>query len=206
LLAFELGYRATPLESLSLDIAAFYNIYTEGRGTVAKGIEFPGSYVNSQWTFVNNTEADVFGAELGLTWQAADWWLWQASYSYLNTNIDFAKFGVNPVSPEHQMSLRSQMSPMDNLDVDLWFRFVDSALAINGFAGSSLADLAQGLDIDSYATLDLRVAWRPVKGVELSIVGQNLLDNRHPEYVDEGYALPLVEVQRGVFGKVVLDF
>jgi iron complex outermembrane receptor protein len=206
LLAFELGYRATLLESLSLDIAAFYNLYDEGRGTRAKGFGFAGSYVNAPWTFVNNTQAETLGAELAVTWQAADWWLWQASYSYLDTHINFAKFGVNPVSPEHQMSLRSNMSPREDLDVDLWFRFVDSALTINSFANTSLADLANGLEIDSYATLDARVAWRPVKGVELSLVGQNLLDDRHPEYVDEGYALPIVEVPRGVFGKVALDF
>jgi iron complex outermembrane recepter protein len=37
-------------------------------------------------------------------------------------------------------------------------------------------------DVESYSTLDLRFAWRPRPGVELSVVGQNLL-GRHVEYV-----------------------
>lgn len=39
-----------------------------------------------------------------------------------------------------------------------------------------------GLDADSYARLDARLARRPREDVELSVVGQNLLDNQRAEF------------------------
>jgi iron complex outermembrane receptor protein len=55
--------------------------------------------------------------------------------------------------------------------------------------------------VPSYWELDSRVAWHPTARLELSIVGQNLLHDHHPEY---GYPSPArVEIERSVFGKIV---
>ncbi|WP_172680378.1 hypothetical protein [Methylomonas koyamae] len=43
------------------------------------------------------------------------------------------------------------------------------------------------------------------RAVELALVGQNLLDNRHLEYIQESFTLP-TEVQRGVYGKITWEF
>lgn len=56
----------------------------------------------------------------------------------------------------------------------------------------------------SYPEMDVRLGWRPVQGLELSIVGQNLLHGRHAEYGFPSPARP--EIQRGVYGKVVWRF
>ena len=60
--------------------------------------------------------------------------------------------------------------------------------------------------IDSYFTLDIRLAWRPDDKVEIVIVGQNLLDNEHLEYVQEVFAPLPTEVERGVYGKIIWQF
>jgi iron complex outermembrane receptor protein len=39
-------------------------------------------------------------------------------------------------------------------------------------------------NVTQYFRLDLRLAWRPIDSLELSVVGQNLLDGRHAEYFD----------------------
>jgi iron complex outermembrane receptor protein len=75
--------------------------------------------------------------------------------------------------------------------LDLWLRYVDS-----------LASQAVG----SYFTLDARLSWRPVDNIELSVVGQNLLDDQHPEFEPEILEQSLVELERGVYGKITWEF
>ncbi len=57
--------------------------------------------------------------------------------------------------------------------------------------------------IDQYIALDARLAWRPRQNLEIAVVGQNLLDLHHPESgTSTALRAPLVEIQRGVYGKV----
>jgi iron complex outermembrane receptor protein len=62
------------------------------------------------------------------------------------------------------------------------------------------------LDVDSYVAVDGRIAWQPKPGVELSLVGQNLLDNRHREFRSNFYPTPLTEIERSVFFKLLIAF
>jgi iron complex outermembrane receptor protein len=62
------------------------------------------------------------------------------------------------------------------------------------------------LDVDSYIALDSRIAWQPKAGMEFSLVGQNLLDNRHREFRSDFYPTPLTEIERSVYFKVLLAF
>jgi iron complex outermembrane receptor protein len=53
----------------------------------------------------------------------------------------------------------------------------------------------------AYMSLDLRLAWQPARNMELSIVGQNLLDPWHLEFGNVGGRPdPLIGIRRGVFG------
>ena len=60
--------------------------------------------------------------------------------------------------------------------------------------------------IPSYVTLDARISWRPTKNVELAIVGQSLLDHRHPEAAPISNTAPRTEVPRSIFGKIAIQF
>ena len=55
-------------------------------------------------------------------------------------------------------------------------------------------------NLPSYLVMDIRWAWAPRDGLELSVVGRNLLDDHHPEFIDQfGEA---TEVESGVYGMV----
>ncbi len=55
----------------------------------------------------------------------------------------------------------------------------------------------------SYIEMDLRLAWRPREHLELALVGQNLLDSHHYEFVPSlDMFSPLNEVPRSVYGSV----
>jgi iron complex outermembrane receptor protein len=49
------------------------------------------------------------------------------------------------------------------------------------------------------------MTWRPTKSLELSIWGQNLLDDRHSEFFSFHTSF-LTEIPRSVFGKITWSF
>jgi iron complex outermembrane receptor protein len=119
------------------------------------------------------------------------------AYSYLDSDLEASQ--LLGTAPRHQASLRSAISLRDGLDLDIWFRYVDEATTV-------YADSANPFyPIDDHISLDLRLAWRPIPDLELSVAGQNLLDSSHLEFVQEAYTRP-TEVQRSVYGKITFRF
>ena len=202
LLAWELGYRVVPAKSLSLDVTAFYNDYDNLRSNEVDELSFQGTHIVQILPFDNKWKGEIYGIELAGVWQAADWWRLDIAYSYLRTRIDaISEHKDNPqvqIGPRHQVSLRSAMNFRKDLNMDLWLRYVDDVKAINARAASVS-------EIDSYLTLDARLAWRPIKDLEFSLVGQNLLDDKHPEYIQENFTLP-TEIERSIYGKITWRF
>jgi len=79
-----------------------------------------------------------------------------------------------------------------NLELDWWIRYVDKVV---------------DLDVDSYITLDVHLGWNPKESLELSIVGQNLLDNHRLEYGPSTLLnTQVTEVERSVYGKLTWRF
>jgi len=132
----------------------------------------------------------------------AEWWNMQVAYSLLETNLKVNKDSKDQwseryvdIAPQNQVSFRSSLN-FGNTDIDLWLRYVDNIL------WGSFDYKAP----DSYITLDLRVGWRPIKNLEFSIVGQNLIDSRHAEFRPELLDTVPTEVERSVYGKITWTF
>jgi iron complex outermembrane receptor protein len=206
LLAYELGYRIRPCERVSLDFATFYNDYSK-LATLTTGTPFagtpPGSLVVPE-TYGNDSSAQTYGLEAAGNWQMLDWWRWQPTYTYLHmqlhvdnpstTNPDIRPGG----SPQQQFSVRSLMDLPHQIQFDATLRYVDR-LALT--PGSSTTVLR----VPQYFSLDLRLAWKPTKNVEFSIVGQDLLNAEHLEYAPTLQS-QTTEVGRSVYGKVTWTF
>jgi iron complex outermembrane recepter protein len=161
----------------------------------------PGSltyngYLNQNFIFANQMQGKTYGVEVATVWQMLDWWRWDINYSWLHTQLDVVGPVQTGISPEHRVSLRGALSPWQSLDLDFWFRYVGKNFMVT--------NLGQ-FTVQPYVTLDLRAAWRPVKNLELSVTGQNLLQSSHLEYVSETQTLPIAIV-RGVYGKISLNF
>lgn len=198
LLAYEVGYRWQASPSLSFDLALFYNDYSSLRSFET------GRHVINDWGIVipirpeNRGEGETYGLELVADWRATRWWHLQAAYSFLRMDLDVADDSSDTTlahaegeSPRHQLSLRSMMNLPQNIQLDGWLRYVD-ALPASGIA--------------SYVTVDARMAWRPVANLELALIGQNLLDQNHPEFSGEILELLSVEVPRSFYGKITWQF
>lgn len=203
--AFEAGYRFMPTDSFSADLAVFYNDYDKIRSNEAP-ILAP-DLRSATVPFGNNLQGNTYGAELSLDWKPETWMRLQLNYSYLemdlrsvNGSVDMAGASIPGASPQQQVSFRSAFTLRDSVDLDMWVRYVD-ALPTAGFPNPSLT---QG--IPSYVTLDTRISWRPISSLEFSIVGQNLLDSRHPEFLQELYAPKMTEIPRSVYFQINAKF
>ncbi|MHC1726000.1 MAG: TonB-dependent receptor plug domain-containing protein [Syntrophobacteraceae bacterium] len=202
LYAFEFGHRFMPFEGLSIDITGFYNIYSDlGSNEVGEPFvdPFPIPHIVLPLTAGSGLHGDTYGFELAADYQVRKWWRLQAAYTFLQMDLEPNSNSTDTTSPEfisgsnphHQFSIRSAFDLPHKTEFDLWLRFVDALPALN---------------VGSYTTLNARLAWRPVRNLELSIVGQNLLDKKHVEMSPDFLGTIEAQIERSVYGKVVWRF
>jgi len=201
-ISYELGYRTQPQQHLTLDLSLFFNQYDHLR---VRQEDTAGNEVTNallRYPLANDMHGHTYGAELSATWRPFDWWRLQAAYSYLCSLMyldngspdDINRANAAAGSPRHQGSLRSGFELGRQVELDLWLRAADRVKAIDT------------VSIAGYVTLDVRLAWKPTSSLELAIVGQNLLQRRHPEYIPEFINTTASEVPRSVYGKLTWRF
>ena len=204
LFAYEIGYRGRLAEKISVDATAFYNDYDQVISSVP-GTPFVETEVIPPYLVVplklqNSASGHNAGFELAAGWRPVQDWRLQLAYSYLHQDIkgynDQSLFNSGNL---HQVSLLSSWNFQNDLSLDAWGRYVN-------FDGMmrTLSPLGN-VKIDPYFSLTLRLGWRPRKDFELSLVGANLLDKDHLEFVQEVYTFP-VEIQRSLYGQVKWSF
>jgi iron complex outermembrane receptor protein len=184
--SYEMGYRVTPVDALSLSLATFYNRYSDLRS-------FNSSPTQPGVVFGNDQEATTYGLELSGAFHPTAWWRMRGGYTYLEKSFRSLNANVLPFSdafeaqdPQNQMLLQSVMDLPRGLQFD--------------FVARRVAELPATLlnpRIPAYATADVRLAWR-VANWELAAIGQNL-GGKHPEFASP--VLPF-EISRGFYGKV----
>jgi iron complex outermembrane receptor protein len=190
LIAYELGYRTEVSRRLALSVSAFFNDYDNLR-SVEPVAGAPGQFI-----IRNRLEANTYGAELAATWRALDWWRLRGGYTYFRKEIsldrsrDIARGRNEGNDPHHQLLLQSMINFWRHFEFDSVLRYVDN---LN----------QRGPVVPSYVTLDLRLGWNAMRGLEFAIVGQNLLDKRHAEF---GAPAMRQEIPRSVYGKVTWKF
>ncbi len=201
--AFELGYRQQFGAQLSLDVAMFHNRYAHLRAGSQGPQTFAFTPVPHAVQDIATTaaiDARTRGVEVAVDWHPLRGWRLQPAYTY--THIDASATEPDPFqqasalayqgsAPRHQLSLRSSLTLANRSQFDAWLRFVSRLPS---------ADPRQP-EVAAYTMLDLRYAWRMVGGLELSIVGQNLLGHRHLEFVPDYLPSQTLQVGRSVYAK-----
>jgi iron complex outermembrane receptor protein len=191
LLAFEVGYRVRPHEKLAMSVATYFNSYDDLRS------------VNQIATNVvildNHFKGETWGVELAGDFKAADWWRLRAGYDYFHKHLSPTHPDAAPTvregnDPQHVFKLQSIMDfrgfikDQDRFQLDVSGRYIDAL---------------SNPSVPSYISCDVRLAWAWKERLEISIAGQNLLDNQHPEF---GSLATRQEIPRSVYGKVTWRF
>ena len=202
LLAYEVGYRVQATSTFSADISTFYNSYTNLRSAepgapFVEGNPTPTDVV-VPFTASNKMGGGTYGAELFADWRVLPKWRFTGSYSYLQMDIQKNLNSLDPtpdnpdgLSPRHQWYVRSSLDLPKHLEQDVTLRFVDRLPSLN---------------IPSYYSLDANLGWRPVSKLELSVGAENLLNDKHIEFIPEFInTLPMMVV-RTVRGTITWRF
>ncbi|MCQ4313235.1 TonB-dependent receptor [Pseudomonas stutzeri] len=190
--AYELGYRVSPTAGLFFDLTLFVNDYRELLGT-RTGMPYVGDdgRLVVPAIFANGVDGRAWGTELAARWQVLPAWRLDLAYSSLKIDLDAApevagSDASENAAPQQQFSLFSRYDLGEHWNLDAVVRHVDR-LEASG--------------LSAYTELDAHVAWSPVPEWSLSLVGQNLLDAQHPEFVDIG-----AEVERALYVRATHRF
>ena len=179
------GYRGQPRRWLSVDVVGFSNRYTDVRSQ-----ELPAALGNPI-VLANTLNTRSAGAEVMTSVQALSRWQLHGSYTYLWKRFekdpdsrDFTNGVSEANDPAHQFRFRSYLDLGRNMELDGVVRFA-SALPFPV--------------VDRYAELTLRLGWQPRPELDLSVIGQNLLHERHEEFAA---ATPREYLHRGVHVRI----
>ncbi|MCU1348190.1 MAG: TonB-dependent receptor [Acidobacteria bacterium] len=169
-IAYELGYRVRPLDSVSLSLSAFHNRYGAIRSVNLRQTPAPVT------VFANDQRATSAGIELSGLFQAAAWWRLRGGYTHLQKSFRTVSPEALAISapfeaqdPRNQMLLQSTMDLPRGVQVDAVARYVDE-----------LPKTLLNPRIAPYVTADVRLAWS-VSHWELAVLARNLAGN-HPEF------------------------
>ena len=215
LIAYEAGWKQRVTSTLSTDLALYYNDYDRlrsgrfqallcqpsGATYPSLGCLFPRPTTSLLQPLAagNESNARSYGFELSADWRPLNNLRFQAALSYLNlkTRKPENVLGTDLVgsAPKRQGSLHMAWNPRPDTDVDVWLRRV-----------GKLPEVTYGIGIPAYTELDLRLAWRPAKNVEVALIGRNLLNDRHQEFASELLDVPEMQIERSLFGQVTWKF
>ena len=187
-IAYELGYKNIHRPERPFTVAAFYNVYDELRSLEPS----PGGL---PFVLGNRLEGETYGAELTARMDPMPGFRLRGSVTWLETDLtlepgsgDLTGGANESNDPSFHGFLRADHDLPRNVMLGAWLRYVDDLPAP---------------EVPGYFELDLRLAWRPREALELSLVGQNLLHDHHPEF---GNPLNREEVERGVYGEILWRF
>jgi len=196
---FELGYRQLLVRKVYVDVASFYNHYgnlfsEDLSGPIFLETNPPPTHLLLPADFGNGLRGTTEGIEIAPEWQPVSFWSLRGTYSFLemhikrqpvSLDIGTASF-VQGSSPQHQVTLESNLDFAKRFNFNLDYRYVSSLPA---------------LQVKAYSTADARLAWQVQQFFQLSVVGQNLFQPHHIEYsgVDPGSP---IGIKRSIYGQI----
>lgn len=199
MIAYELGYRAQPSKSVSIDIAIFFNNYhdlesLESLPFFIQPNSNPPLLVEPR-SMANKVHGTTDGIESCLNWKVTNRWTLSPGYSLLQMHLhkDAGSLDTTSVtdeqgsSPVHQAQLRSRLELARGLTWDANAYFVDRLPAA---------------PLPAYTRLDTQLTWRAGESVDLSVVGQNLLQNHHFEFNDFQQSVNSSQIKRSAYAKL----
>lgn len=213
--AYELGWRWQAAPRWHFDLALFIHDYDEVLGanpgelfcqpagiTVsdAPACVDSAALLVRQRPLQNEADAESRGAELAVAWQTGAALYSKLAYTYMvhylhRPTRDVYLYKQDYSHPQHQVNGRIGGAVGERYQWEFGLRYVDDI------------GRANFVRIPAYWSGHARLAWRPQPGLELALVGQDLLAARHQEYQPEFTTeLPAQSLQRRFYINLTADF
>jgi iron complex outermembrane receptor protein len=203
LIAYEMGYRTMILKQLSIDFTSYYNNYTDQDTTEPSALFMentpPPPHLVLPLISENLMHGEAHGIEVAVNFQATHRWSLSPGYAFEQINEHLAPTSLDTTSvgsaegssPAHSAQLRSHLALARGLGWDTSPYFV-----------GRLADPRE----PAYTRLDTGLSWQIGESISLSFVGQNLLKDRHEEFVDSTESARTTLIKRAAYAKLSWQF
>ena len=179
LVAYEAGVRTQPMETLTFEVSAYHDQYRHLRSQEQQP---DGTRVLG-----NTIEGHISGIELGATWEPSDVLRIHGATSRLRKKLRRAPGSLDVTGGEG-----NDACCLARVQV---FADLRENLRLTGLARYIAA--LPNPHLPAYAEADVSLQWDVRRGIELAVVGQNLLHDNHPEFTS---GQPLLEAyERSVF-------
>ncbi|HEX7705601.1 MAG TPA: TonB-dependent receptor [Thermoanaerobaculia bacterium] len=178
LIAYEAGYRGIIGSKASVSLSLFHHDYDDLRTVEASGpTVFP-------LVIRNGMRGHTSGVEAWGNLAVTDRWRVSAGVATLSKSLRLTPgsrdiFGVEFAGndPSHHWSIRSSFDLPREVEIDIGLRRVSRL---------------ESPRVDAYSEVDARIGWSPVSSVEMAIVGHNLLNESHVEFINSSIGPVLV--------------
>jgi iron complex outermembrane receptor protein len=184
MISYELGYRFAASQLLSLDISGFYSKYKDlltgdlGEPTIVMDYS---PYILQPIYIHNKIGCESHGYEIALDLMPLEALKLRSymSYIWMSRRHDGLDGGYSELSamgyfesqtPEYQCGLNAYFIPISRVSL---------------FAGFKYIGEMEDANIDSYTTIDARISYRFWGGAEAFVIGRNLTNNEHVEFMSE---------------------
>ena len=203
LIAYGAGFRTTVFEHLSIDLAAYYNDYS-AQETTEPAVPFFATapappHLVLPLTYENLMHGEAHGFEIAANWKATARWTLSPGYAFEQIHMHLDPTSQDTVSvlsaegssPDHSAQLRSHLDLMHGIAWDASAYFVNR--------------LRNG-EIPAYTKVDTGLTWRWSEHLSSSVAGQNLVKDRHLEFVDNTGSVISTLIKRGAYAKLTWQF
>jgi iron complex outermembrane recepter protein len=201
-LDYEFGYRAMVSDLLSIDFAAYYNSYSHqdtSEPSTPFFVSTPLPHFVLPLVEENLMHGETHGMEIAANWKATRRWTLNPGYAFEQIHMHLAPTSQDMTSvseaqgssPVNAVQLRSNIALAHGLTWDTSAYFV-----------GRLSDPRE----PSYTRVDTGMSWTLGEKISLSLIGQNLLSNRHEEFVDSTGSSASTLIRRSAYAKVEWRF
>jgi hypothetical protein len=136
---------------------------------------------------------------MAANWKVTDRWMLSPGFAFerVHMHLDGTSQDIRSLlqeedsSPVHSAQLRSHLNLLHRIGWDASVFFVDRL---------------QSGTIPSHTRLDTGLTWRWTEGLSMSVVGQNLVKDRHLEFVDSSGEVRSTLIKRSVYAKFTWQF
>jgi iron complex outermembrane receptor protein len=202
-IAWEMGYRTTVVRHVSIDLSTYYNSYnnqqtTEPEAPFFETVPTPPHLVLPV-TYENLMHGETHGLEISANWKVTNRWMLSSGYAFeqIHMHLDPTSQDTEAVSeadgsaPVHSAQIRSHVALPHSL---AW----DASAYFTGRLGES--------QVPSYTRLDTLLTWQWREGLSVSLVGQNLLQGEHLEFIDSNGSVQSALIKRSGYAKFTWHF
>lgn len=147
---------------------------------------------------LNKSDGIAYGAEVTADWQIRPWWRTRTTYSHLSIDMwahedtkDLYVETQERDTPRNYVHVRSSFDVGRNVNADVMVSWVDDAPTREAMA---------------QFTLNVRIGWLPMRNLEVSLVGQRLIDSPRIEYGGELLRTVPTRAEPSVYGAIAWRF